>query len=219
MDTSIAWKEAWRMTGRLQGQEQIPIASISAETWYWILQDFAFQHDGLLGRVPNLFIPIADLMTGNNSYGIQLQVPRGKTVYARGLSPITRVLALEIEKKGTGMRLCEGIPGLWSENFCRYLFLLAPKGEKSLVWATWLVEYGLAVVGQGEGRKCVRTVTSSTSYFLDKETVLNTFREWPGLGYVFLDHIYLGLHSFEAELQKVSALRIMIEQMKYRIRL
>ncbi|MCR4275952.1 MAG: hypothetical protein NUV90_01030 [Candidatus Parcubacteria bacterium] len=209
------------MARRLQDREQIPVANIPPDSWYMILEDIVSQSDGVLGRAQTVFVPIADLMSGHDECRIQIQVPRGRTLFEKGLSPITRVLPIRVEEKGTGTRLSKGIPGLWSKNYHRYLFLLAPEQGKPLVWATWCVDFSLAIVEQADKNKSpyIRTVSSSRVDFLDKEVVLEEFRQRSGLGYIILDHIYLGLHGYETELQKVTVLCNTVEQMKYRIKL
>lgn len=212
------FSSAWQMTRRLLDREQINAAKIPPLTFYMLLEGIAESNDRAFER-SNVFAPIADLMTGTDSFHIQIRVPKKMTVYDGGLSPATKAMHTHIATRQSGVRLCEGMPGLWSENEQEYLLLLVPQENRSLCWAKWTAGYTLRKTGEGAEISFERTATHSRVCWFEREDVLAIFRERPGIIYHLLDRIGMKLHDSEKELQALCELRRYVDDIKYRIRI
>lgn len=218
MDASIADNTAYAMKSRLLDREQVPLEKICGFTWYLLLGDLIQSHDRVLERVPTVFVPLADLMTGNDTKRIRIQVPRAMTTFDKGLGPVTRVLPIHLNHERCGAPLSKGNPGVWSGNTEYFLLLLQP-AEKVLAWACWAVSYNLQDLGDKADVPYKRTVVSSDVGYMDKPAILRLLNDKnKGLGFTILDSLYLALYDFEAEMRRLSELKNTVEQIKYRIR-
>ncbi len=205
MDTSISDKDfealelsqAWGMRDHLLGLTQTCSRDVPPPTWLMIWDFFMGKNGGVLGRTPGIFVPISDLMSGenrgNNAY-IRIPVPRRRTSFQEGTSPTTRVF-----------------PGLvynHPEASVMVLLLVSQKEQfRHLVWATWSVTFD-------EGGE----VATSEVRFVDSDFVCELFGTYRGVAHSMLDSLMLSLGRAIKEQAKVVELFQTIERMFERLK-
>lgn len=213
-----AWDKGNQIALQLLDRSRLLRKDITPQAWYRLLEYICNTRGSVLGQVPTVFVPISDLMSGNDTFQVELQVPRGKTVFEKGLSPITRVLPARFSHEGSGDRLSEGNPGLWSVYTDQYLFLVAPvasERSKPLVWAIWDVRYGLTIIDSGN--RYVRKVRTSSVGYTDEKTVIQKYFAYPGFGYNVFDSVLLKMGEYKSVMQDMFQVLKMVEGAARRI--
>ncbi len=207
-----AWSAGNQMALRLLDRNRVSRREISPYAWYQLIDYLCQARGSVLGQVPTVFVPIANLMSGNDTFQVNLQVPRGRTDFEKGLSPTTCVLPVCFSHVGSGNRLSEGNPGVWSDYTDQYLFLIAPvasERSRPLVWAIWDIQYGLVI--RNSGNRYVRTVRSSKVRYTDEKTVVQTFFGSPGFGYNVFDILLLKLSEYKSVIQDMEYILNLVE--------
>lgn len=206
MDTSISDKsfdvhQAFDVRNYLLDRKKIDIEEVPPQTWLMIFDFLMETEGGILGRIPGVFVPLSDLMSGEKKENqVHAHVPRRLTCFQKGISPTTRVFSKLVFGKTWGVQV---------EGKTILLLVSQPQNVQhhDVKWAKWLVGY------DADGK-----VATSEVHFVDSESVHELFSFDRGLASDILDSLMLSLDHAVQEQAKVRCLLRTVEGIMERLK-
>jgi hypothetical protein len=200
MDTS-SWEVVWY----LQGKKEMPIGEIPPDALLYVVEEI--YRKPLIASLSYLYRSIGAQMSGRGAfYGT---IPRGITVFEKGLGINTKTLSMTSSERLSGEQLFPDTPRVWS---CADtdLLLLVPQTDDNPhtwcapKWARWSLQFIHTKLHNRPKHDDIRwskTVTKSEVHWLKEGEVIAAFKQKPSLGTYFLHHVrdFVPIHAEKLE--------------------
>lgn len=200
MDTS-----SWKEVERIQGRDAVRVKDIPPDALLYLVEDL-YKEPHIAG-LADLYKSIASRLSGREAiYGT---IPRGITVFDKGIGINTQVCSVQSSECLSGQQLFPDSPGLWSCEDQELLLLVPQKDvdtQKRLrpKWALWSRQFAHTKLHHvpKDGMRWSTTATKSEVKWLSEAAVIDILRKEPSLAHYFIERVRTAAMLHAEELVK-----------------